>query len=137
LRKVGFVGRCRDLVSRRVAGRVGGRVISLVAPARARRDQELRVAVDARAGERSLFPQSRFVLSIAPVTGQPTQKKLIFSPRLTDRTYTVKSKASLLSGSYLPLTNPSAPTDNGQERTIIDLSASGAAKFYQVEISKP
>ena len=76
-------------------------------------------------------------MSIAAVPGQPGQKKLIFSPRLTDRTYTVKAKASLLTGSYLPLTNPSAPTDNGQTRTITDLNASGAAKFYQVEITKP
>jgi hypothetical protein len=82
-------------------------------------------------------PASRFTLTIAPVPGQPGQKRVIFSPRLTDRTYTVKAKTSLLTGSYLPLTNPSAPTDNGQERTITDLSATGATKFYQVEITKP
>ena len=81
-------------------------------------------------------PASRFTLSIAAVPGQSGQKKLTFSPRLTDRTYTVKARTSLLTGSYLPLTNPSAPTDNGQTRTITDLNASGAAKFYQVEITK-
>ena len=82
-------------------------------------------------------PASRFMLNIAAVPGQSGQKKLIFSPRLTDRTYMVKAKASLLTGSYLPLSNASAPSDKGQTRTIIDLSASGATKFYQVEITKP
>jgi hypothetical protein len=82
-------------------------------------------------------PQSRFLLNIAPVVGQPAQKKLIFSPRLIDRTYTIKARTSLLTGSYLPLTNPAAPTDNGQERTITDLSATGVMKFYRVEITKP
>ena len=82
-------------------------------------------------------PASRFLLSVAPVAGQPGQKNLVFSPRFADRTYTVKAKASLLTGSYLPLTNPSAPSDNGQERTITDLSANGATKFYRIEITKP
>ena len=85
-------------------------------------------------------PASRFALTIADVPGQPGQKKLTFNPRLPDRTYMVKAKASLLTGSYLPLTNPSAPTDSGQDgqtRAITDLNASGAAKFYQVEITKP
>ena len=44
---------------------------------------------------------------------------------------------ALTTGSYLPLTNPSAPSDAGQQRTITDLSATGAAKFYRVEITKP
>ncbi len=82
-------------------------------------------------------PASRFTLTVQPVAGQPTQKKLVFSPLVAGRTYTVKAKASLLSGTYLPLTNPSAPTDNGPERTITDLSATGATKVYQVEITKP
>ena len=80
---------------------------------------------------------SRFTLSIAPVPGQPGQKKLIFTPRLTDRTYTVTARPTLTAGSYVPLTNPSAPSDAGQQRTITDLSAGGAAKFYRVEITKP
>ena len=82
-------------------------------------------------------PASRFTLTVAPVAGQPAQKNVIFAPRLTGRTYTVKAKASLLTGSYLPLTNASAPSDDGQVRTITDLSASGAVKFYEVEITKP
>jgi hypothetical protein len=49
----------------------------------------------------------------------------------------VKAKADLLTpGGWLPIT-ASAPSDNGSERTITDLNASGARKFYQVEVTKP
>ncbi|MEY2486226.1 MAG: hypothetical protein QOH39_1874 [Verrucomicrobiota bacterium] len=79
---------------------------------------------------------SRFVLTIAQVSGQPNQKNLIFSPRFVDRMYTVKAKLSLTSGSFSALTN-STFSDNGQERTVTDFDGSGAAKFYEVEITKP
>ncbi len=79
---------------------------------------------------------SVFRLRLERVPGQPGQKRVIFSPRLTDRTYTVKSKPSLLTGSFTPL-GSSTFTDNAQERTVTDLSATGATKFYQVEIVKP
>lgn len=80
---------------------------------------------------------SRFTITIAPVTGQPAQKNLIFTPVVAGRTYTVTSKPVLATGSFTPLTNPSAPSDNGPQRTITDLSASGPTKFYRVEITKP
>ena len=80
---------------------------------------------------------SRFTLTVQAVPGQSGQKKVIFSPLVAGRTYTVTSKPGLATGSYVPLTNPSAPSDTGQERTITDLSATGAAKFYRVEITKP
>ena len=89
------------------------------------------------AGLNPLDPASRFTLAIQSVPGQPAQKNLIFAPRLTDRTYTVTSKPGLATGSYAPLTNPSAPSDAGPQRTITDLGAGGAAKFYRVEITKP
>ena len=89
------------------------------------------------AGLNPLDPTSRFTLDIQNVPGQPAQKNLIFTPRLIDRTYTVTSKPGLATGSYAPLTNPSAPSDAGPQRTITDLSAGGAAKFYRVEITKP
>jgi len=80
---------------------------------------------------------SVFRLRLEKVPGQPGQKHVIFSPRFPDRTYTVRAKASLLSvGTGTPITG-SAPSDAGTERTITDLSATGAAKFYQVEIAKP
>ena len=80
---------------------------------------------------------SRFILTIAAVPFESGQKLLTFRPRLAERTYTVKAKASLLTGSYLPLTNPSAPSDEGDTRKIVDRDASGAIKFYRVEITKP
>jgi hypothetical protein len=81
-------------------------------------------------------PSSRFALSIAAVANQPTQKALTFSPRFSDRTYIVKSKANLSDTSWAAL--PSSTTnDNGQTRTVVDLSATGSTKFYHVEITKP
>ncbi len=80
---------------------------------------------------------SRFALTIAPVAGQQGQKNIIFTPRLTDRIYTVTARPALSTGSYAPLTNPSAPSDAGQQRIITDLSAGDAAKFYRVEITWP
>jgi hypothetical protein len=81
-------------------------------------------------------PASRFRLSIAPVTGQPGQKNLIFSPVVAGRTYAAKAKASLTSPTWGDIT-ASAPSDNGAERTITDLSATGGAKFYHIEITQP
>ena len=89
------------------------------------------------AGLNPLDPASRFTLTVQSVPGQPAQKNLVFAPRLTDRTYTVTSRPALTTGSYVPLTNPSAPSDAGPQRTITDLGATGAAKFYRVEITKP
>jgi hypothetical protein len=80
---------------------------------------------------------SRFTLTIAPGPGQPTPMRLTFSPRLPSRTYTVKVTTNLSTGGFLPLADASAPIDNGQERTITDLSATGSARFYRVEITKP
>jgi hypothetical protein len=79
---------------------------------------------------------SVFRLRIEPVPGQPGQKKLIFSPRFTDRTYTVKARPDLLTGAFTPL-GSSTFSDNAQERTVTDLDATGAMKFYQVEITRP
>jgi hypothetical protein len=79
---------------------------------------------------------SVFRLRLEAVPAQPGQKRVIFSPRLTDRTYVVKAKPSLLTGTFTAL-GSSSFTDNAQERTVTDLNASGATKFYQVEIVKP
>jgi len=89
------------------------------------------------AGLNPLDPNSRFILKIAPVPGQPGQKNLIFSPHFTDRTYVVKAKSNLLTLGGWGAISASAPSDNGTERTITDLNASGPAKFYHVEITKP
>ena len=92
---------------------------------------QARVIVD-----QTLDPNSRFVLRIDAVVGQPGQKNLIFSPRLVDRNYVVKAKLDLTSGSYAPLPNSSF-SDNGQERTVTDFDGNVQQKFYTVEITKP
>lgn len=81
-------------------------------------------------------PHSVFRFRIAPVPGQPGQKNLIFSPRLADRTYIVRASTLSPAGTFLPL-GSSSSSDNGTERTVTDLNAGGARKFYQVEIVKP
>jgi hypothetical protein len=80
--------------------------------------------------------QSRFSLSIAPVSGQPTQKKVIFDPLVAGRTYTVLVSPDLTNGSWNPLTGSTA-SDDGVERTVTDTVATETKKFYQIEITKP
>ena len=75
-------------------------------------------------------------MAIAPVAGQPGQKAITFGPIAAGRTYVVTSKASLTDSMFLPLTSFTT-VDNGTQRTVTDLSATGAAKFYRVEITVP
>lgn len=77
---------------------------------------------------------SKFNWRIEPVIGFPNQKKLIFSPLVAGRTYTVKT-ATTLGVPMVPLPLPIVG-DNGNERTVTDPNATGAAKFYQVQIMK-
>jgi len=75
-------------------------------------------------------------VKIAPVAGQPNQMAISFKPIVRGRTYTVKSSASLASGTWTALSG-STSSDVGNERTVIDTGATGAKKFYIVEISYP
>lgn len=79
---------------------------------------------------------SRFTLTAAPVPGQPGQLSLSFQPVVAGRTYVVTAKPSLTAPTWTPITG-SAPLDAGSTRTVTDLNASGPAKFYRVEITKP
>jgi hypothetical protein len=79
---------------------------------------------------------SRFSLTIAPVPGQPTEKKVIFDPIVAGRSYTVMTSPDLSAGSWDPLPVGSI-TNNGDQRTVTDPAASEAKKFYTVEIVKP
>ena len=79
---------------------------------------------------------SRFLFNIAPVTGQPSQKNIIFNPRFADRTYTIMTSTTLLSPGWSTLTTTTT-VDLGLQRTITDTSATGTRKFYRIEISKP
>lgn len=81
-------------------------------------------------------PASRFSLRITNVPGQPGQQQLVFSPRLNDRTYSPQYRNSLTSGDWAELTG-TTHSDNDTERTVIDLNATGTAKFYRIDITKP
>ncbi|MDZ4288913.1 MAG: hypothetical protein U0984_13185 [Prosthecobacter sp.] len=81
-------------------------------------------------------PFSVFSLTVLPVAGQPGKKDIIFSPRLTDRTYGVKFSADLTPGSWTSLPD-GLITDNGNQRTVTDPNGTGPRKFYRVNISKP
>lgn len=81
-------------------------------------------------------PASRFRLTLAPVPGQPTQMRAIFSPLVVGRSYSVEYSTSLTSGTWQPLTGTTF-TENGDERTVTDPAATGAKKFYRVNVSKP
>ena len=90
------------------------------------------------AGLNPTNPSSVFVLKIASVPGQSTQKKLLFNPVAVGRTYTLQFCTNLASGSWTNLTGYSGPTTNGTTQiTVTDLSATQTQKFYRVNISLP
>ena len=88
------------------------------------------------AGLNPLDVNVRFVVSSAPVAGQPGQLSLTFHPVVSGRTYTVKFRTDLATGSWLPLIGAMV-SNNGTERTVTDTGAAGAQKFYHIEITKP
>lgn len=79
---------------------------------------------------------SRFRLRIERVPGQPEQKNLIFSPRYPSRTYIPEYRTNVASGAFavLPFT---ATADLGVERTVTDLRATNAHRFYRIWITYP
>jgi len=79
---------------------------------------------------------SVFRVAVQPVSGQPTQKQIVCSPVLPDRTYTVLYKTNMTDSTWSPLTG-TTQADNGQQRIVTDTSAAGKTKFYRVQISKP
>ena len=79
---------------------------------------------------------SVFRVSVQPVAGQPSQKQILFSPVLSDRTYTVLYNTDMRDGAWTPLTS-AIQSDNGQQRTVTDTSAAGGSKFYKIQIHKP
>jgi hypothetical protein len=89
------------------------------------------------AGTNPTDGNSRFRFRIEMVTGQPTWRNLIFSPRLAGRTYTPLSRSSLSTGAFGPLGGSTSTTDNAQERTVTDQSATTAERYYRIRISMP
>ena len=79
---------------------------------------------------------SVFKISVSSVSGQPSQRAIVFSPIMSGRTYTVKSSESLQPATWIALSG-STSSDNGNVRTVIDTEATEAKKFYVIEISTP
>jgi hypothetical protein len=79
---------------------------------------------------------SVFHLRILGVPGQSKYRAIVFSPRLTGRTYTVQARRNLTVGTWEPLTD-ATENDSGDERTVTDLNAGDLEKFYRVQINKP
>lgn len=88
------------------------------------------------AGTSPVDPDSRFRLAIARVPSVETNKNLVFSPRYPSRTYSAHYELDPVSGVLLPLTD-TAISDNGPERTITDLYATNAGRYYRVRITYP
>lgn len=80
-------------------------------------------------------PAAIFQMHIEAVPGVNTQKRVVFNPRWTDRTYTVYCCTNLATG-WWPLTNTNI-SDNGTQRTVTDLGATDTRKFYRVNITYP
>jgi hypothetical protein len=92
------------------------------------------------AGLNPTNPASVFVVSIAPVAGQPTQETLMYNPIVvgSGQVYTVEFLTNLTGGAtYTTLTTTSALTTNGSQVSVTDLSATQTQKFYRVNISLP
>jgi len=92
------------------------------------------------AGLNPTNPASVFVLKIAPVAGQPTQKALTYNPILIGfgQTYTVQYRTNLTGGAtYATLTTTSVLTTNGSQVSLNDTQATQTQKFYRVNISLP
>ncbi|MBI5387075.1 MAG: hypothetical protein HZA90_20585 [Verrucomicrobia bacterium] len=77
---------------------------------------------------------SKFALRIENVAGHADHKAIIFSPRFPSRVYEPLFCNSLDGGRFAALTATST-NDNLLERTITDLHATNATRFYRVQIS--
>jgi hypothetical protein len=80
-------------------------------------------------------PDSIFRFRIEPVPGVPASKRLIFSPVRAGRSYEVHATTNLTLP-MAPLTGATV-SDDGDERTVTDPNAGGAARFYRVHIEIP
>jgi hypothetical protein len=91
------------------------------------------------AGLNPTNPASVFVLTVAPVAGQPTQKTLTYGPILVGfgQTYMVQFATNLVGAAYATLTTTGALTTIGSQVSVTDTQATQTQKFYRVNISLP
>lgn len=93
-------------------------------------------AVEFAAGVVPNDPTSLFQTWVESVPEQPQLKRIVFSPRLSNRTYSLEYETDLTLDAWTPLTG-TTQIDNGLEREVTDPDGAGAAKFYRVRITKP
>ena len=79
---------------------------------------------------------SRFDVTTAKGSAESGQMTITFKPIVTGRTYLVQWTSSVATPDWEPLVQSNS-SDNGNERTVTDLNAFPAPKFYRVQISKP
>jgi len=79
---------------------------------------------------------SRFLWRVEEDPDTPGQNRIVFNPRLGDRTYNLKTNTTLQAPDWIPFTGGSV-SDDGDERTVTDPDTLDASKFYRLEISKP
>ena len=82
-------------------------------------------------------PASVFVLKIAKVNGQPSQKNLTYNPIASGRTYIPQYVTNLHNAAWTTLSSISGPVTNVNQATVTDLSATNQNKFYRLHISLP
>ncbi len=75
-----------------------------------------------------------FKASLVPVPGEGGQFQLVFGPVQSGWIYTPEFCTDLAAGNWVRLTAFTA-ADNGTQRTITDLSASGVRRFYRIRVS--
>ena len=87
------------------------------------------------AGLNPLDPNARFVLEIREGL-TVNERRLVFHPRLPDRTYVIEYRPSLTTGQWGPLGGTTF-ADDGNIRTVTDSVGVLSERFYRVKITKP
>ena len=87
------------------------------------------------AGLNPLDPNSRFVLEIREGL-TVNERRLVFHPRLPDRTYVIEYRPSLTTGQWDPLGGATF-ADDASIRTVTDPVGATEQRFYRVKITKP
>jgi len=77
---------------------------------------------------------SLFALSLG-VAGAG-QRAVVFNPVVAGRTYSVEFRTNIATGSFAGVTGATT-SDNGATRTVTDVNATNATRFYRVRISLP
>jgi hypothetical protein len=78
---------------------------------------------------------SVFAVRVENVVGQPTRKAVVFGQVTTGRTYRVLASTDLTAASWTDISGPLTGTSGTV--TFTDTAATGARKFYRVQISTP